>query len=125
MNIWLNYHICKMEGVSWMKYILYNSNGDRLILYSPNKKYALYANNNGNLYICSNIGEIKIIYHNDKSYVGIPNIGISNHGELIMNLNNTTIYKTNKRIEGKNYTLFLNNRGELIIRNALYTYVIN
>jgi hypothetical protein len=42
-----------------------------------------------------------------------------------MNLNNITIYKTNKQIEGKNYTLFLNNRGELIIRNALYTYVIN
>jgi hypothetical protein len=42
-----------------------------------------------------------------------------------MNLNNTTIYKTNKRIEGKNYTLFLNNKGELIIKNALYAYVIN
>lgn len=124
MNIWLNYHISKMEGVSWMKYILYNSNGDRLILYSPNKKYALYANNNGNLYICSTVGEIKFIYHNNKSYVGIPNIGISNHGELIMNLNNVTIYKTNKRIEAKGYTLYLNNKGELIIQNALYAYVI-
>jgi hypothetical protein len=37
MNIWLNYHICKMEGVSWMKYILYNSNGDRLVYKSIKK----------------------------------------------------------------------------------------